>query len=71
MACGCRGGAKYLRVGERRILNSELKGWVMVVGSGSSIRLKLEVLLCGSVVANGWLGWGLLRKIWLLEMGLC
>ena len=60
-----------MRIGERQILNSLLGGWMMVVNSGSSIRLKLEVLLCGSVVDNGWLEWGLLRQIWLLEVGLC
>ena len=64
-------GARYLRVGKRRILKSLLGGWMTVVGSGSSIRLKLEVLLCGSVIDNGWLVWGLLRKVWLLVVGLC
>ena len=55
---------------ERRVLCSLLEGWLAVVGCGCTVRLELEVLLRGSVVDNGWLGWWLLRKVWLLEVWL-
>ena len=43
----------------------------MVVSGDSSIRMKQEVLLCGSVVHTAWLVKVLPRKVWLLEVRLC
>ena len=42
----------------------------MVVSGGNSIQMKLEVLLCGSVVHNRWLVRVLRRTLWLLEVSL-